>query len=155
MDRHHPSHQGERPLHGHHHASSNPTYPPPFHMPTAQPPTQIPFADPFSRGRDPFLPGSHGRKGSLGPGPQGWPPAQGTFKSLLHKREISHAPERPGSRDILRALSMCSCCERNFAVTCSHGTRRRLDSGTWSSQSVMRQNEGGAPAVRWWRRESA
>jgi hypothetical protein len=78
MDRHHPSHQGERPLHGHHHAPSNPTYPPPFHMPTAQPPTQIPFADPFSRGRDPFLPGSHGRKGSLGPGPQGWPPAQGT-----------------------------------------------------------------------------
>ena len=47
------------------------------------------------------------------------------------------------------ASSMCSCCERNFAVTCSHGTRRRLDSGTWSSQAVMRQDEGGAPAVRW------
>jgi hypothetical protein len=148
MDRHHPSHQGERPLHGHHHASSNPTYPPPFHMSTAQPPTQIPFADPFSRGRDPFLPGPHGRKGSLGPGPQGWPPAQGTFKSLLHKSEISDAPGGPGCRNILRALSMCSCCERNSAATCSHGTRRRLDSGTWSSQAVMRQSDGGVPAVR-------
>jgi hypothetical protein len=145
MDRQYQSHQGERPLHGHQHASSNPPYPPPFHMPTAQPPTQIPFADPFSRGRDPFLPGPHGRKGSLGPGPQGWPPAQGTFKSMLHKSEISDAPEGPGSHHALRALLLCSCCERNFAVTCSHGTRRRLGSGTWSGQAVMRHDGGGAP----------
>ena len=111
MDRHHSSHQGERPLHGHHHASSNPAYPPPFHMSTAQPPTQIPFSDPFSRSRDPFLPGSHGRKGSLGPGPPGWPPAQGTFKSLLHKSELCGAgrhwrPQHPQDLIDVRLLRM-------------------------------------------------
>ena len=57
---------------------------------------------------------------------------------------------RLGALEAATSSSMCSCCERNFAVTCSHGTRRRLDSGTWSSQAVMRQGEGGAPAVRWW-----
>jgi hypothetical protein len=63
---------------------------------------------------------------------------------VTQKRDQRRA-EGPGSHHALRALLLCSCCERNFAVTCSHGTRRRLGSGTWSGQAVMRHDGGGAP----------
>ncbi|EMC95342.1 hypothetical protein BAUCODRAFT_35326 [Baudoinia panamericana UAMH 10762] len=67
----------ERPLNHH---PPPPNYPPPFAQQTAQPPVQIPFSDPFSASRDPFLP--HGRRGSLGPPGRAWPPTPGLGNSI-------------------------------------------------------------------------
>lgn len=159
MDRHLPSHPGERPPQHLHHASTTASYPPPYHMPTAQPPTQIPFADPFSHGRDPFIPNSHARKSSMGPTSLGWPPAQGTFQAArasLHKRQMGGARRkvrtgganwgytrpRQGRVELRANLQVLRHCGRTFAATstarqgkawqasCSYGTTRRLDSGT-------------------------
>lgn len=57
-----------------------------FHAPLAQPPpgqppVQIPYADPFQTSRDPFIPGAHGRRESVGNG-RAWPSSQGTFWNL-------------------------------------------------------------------------
>ncbi|KXT06465.1 hypothetical protein AC578_5990 [Pseudocercospora eumusae] len=87
------------------HVAQNQTAPPPsshsspFPPPTAQPPVQIPFSDPFSTHRDPFLPGGGG---SAGPPSRGWPPAQGNVNSSSqaqphhhHLAQPSHTPN-PG-----------------------------------------------------------
>lgn len=49
----------------------------PFSPHTAQPPLQIPHSDPFTTGRDPFLPGNRDRRGSFGIGSRAWH-SQGT-----------------------------------------------------------------------------
>lgn len=50
---------------------------------------------------------------------------------VCHTKASYAAPGGTGGHSTLTTLSMCGCCEWNFAATCSNGTRRRLDSGTW------------------------
>lgn len=79
---HTPSMRASERSYGHHHPH------------TAQPPLQIPDADPFQNSRDPFLPPSHQRRGSLGLPPRAWQP-QGTSmefsESLLYSTESAPA----------------------------------------------------------------
>lgn len=55
---------------------------------------------------------------------------------------------RPWTLRHPQALLNVQLLRTEFRSNLQHGTRRRLDSGTWPCQAVMRHGEGGAPAVR-------